>query len=117
LFRKEDSHVIVWELTALLANQYYSLLKYHTVLDKYGNFRLSYTVTEKGTVTIPVRIRKKYNLKRGSKVKFLETEHGALLIPSPSFEELRGVIKKDLAYEMIKELQEERMREAKQDES
>jgi len=74
-------------------------------------------VTEKGTVTIPVRIRKKYNLKRGSKVKFVETEQGALLIPSPSFEELRGVIKKDLAYQMIKELQQERREEAARDES
>lgn len=74
-------------------------------------------MTEKGTVTIPVRIRKKYNLKRGSKVKFVETEQGALLIPSPSFEELRGVIKKDLAYQMIKELQQERREEAARDES
>ena len=77
---------------------------------------MSYTVTEKGTVTIPVKIRKKYNLKRGSKVKFLETEKGALLIPAPTFEELRGVFSKDLAHEIVRELQEERMQEAKRDE-
>jgi AbrB family looped-hinge helix DNA binding protein len=74
-------------------------------------------VTEKGTVTIPVKIRKKYNLKRGSKVKFVETESGALLIPSPSFEELRGVMKKEVAYKIIRELQEERRREARRDET
>jgi AbrB family looped-hinge helix DNA binding protein len=73
-------------------------------------------VTEKGTVTIPVKIRKKYKLKRGSKVKFLETENGALLIPAPSFEELRGVISKDLAHEIVRELDEERMQEVKRDE-
>jgi AbrB family looped-hinge helix DNA binding protein len=73
---------------------------------------MSYTVTEKGTVTIPVKIRKKYNLRRGSKVKFLETEQGALLVPSPTFEELRGVMKKEAAYRIVKELQAERKREA-----
>jgi AbrB family looped-hinge helix DNA binding protein len=76
---------------------------------------LSYTVTEKGTVTIPVRIRKKLHLKKGSKVKFLETEQGALLIPAPTFEELRGVIPKEVAYEIIKELEVERRLEAERD--
>jgi bifunctional DNA-binding transcriptional regulator/antitoxin component of YhaV-PrlF toxin-antitoxin module len=69
-------------------------------------------VTEKGTVTIPVEIRKKYKLRRGSKVRFLDTEHGALLVPAPSFEELRGILSKEVAYEIIKELQVERRQEA-----
>ena len=78
---------------------------------------MSYTVTGKGTVTIPVEIRRKYKLKKGSKVKFIETDHGALLVPAPSFEELRGVIGKEVAYKIIKELQKERALEAKRDES
>jgi AbrB family looped-hinge helix DNA binding protein len=77
---------------------------------------LSYTVTEKGTVTIPVKIRKKLRLRKGSKVKFVETEEGALLVPAPSFEELRGVIAREIAYKMIKELEEERRQEAIHDE-
>jgi AbrB family looped-hinge helix DNA binding protein len=78
---------------------------------------LSYTVTEKGTVTIPVELRKKLRLKKGSKVRFVETEEGALIIPSLTFEELRGVIKKEIAYEIIKELEAERRQEAKRDEA
>lgn len=74
---------------------------------------MSYTVTEKGTVTIPVEIRRKLHLKKGSKVRFLETDKGALLVPAPTFEELRGAIPREVAYEIIRELQQERRREAK----
>ncbi len=74
-------------------------------------------MTEKGTVSIPVKLRKKYKLRSGSKVRFLDTEHGALLIPAPSFEELRGILSKEAAYEIIKELQIERREEAARDES
>jgi len=75
---------------------------------------LSHTVTEKGTVTIPVGIRRKHNLKRGSKVKFIETEQGALIVPVLTLADLRGVDKdrKGLVYRMIKELQAERREEA-----
>ena len=76
---------------------------------------MSYTVTEKGTVTIPVDIRKKYTLKKGTKVKFVETENGTLLVPAPPFEELRGIFSKKEAREMIKELQKERREEAAQE--
>jgi len=75
---------------------------------------LSYTITEKGTVTIPAEIRMKYNLKKGSKVKFVETDEGILLIPVVPLEELFGSNgnKKELVHKMIEELQEERMAEA-----
>jgi AbrB family looped-hinge helix DNA binding protein len=65
-------------------------------------------------VTIPTRIRKKYNLKRGSQVEFIETEHGVLLIPVPNLAGLRGVDKdrKQVIYQMIRELQTERRKEA-----
>jgi AbrB family looped-hinge helix DNA binding protein len=43
---------------------------------------MSYTITKKGTVTIPVRIRKKYNLKKGSKVRFEDTTMELCLFPS-----------------------------------
>lgn len=80
---------------------------------------MSYTVTEKGTVTIPVGIRRKYHLKKGSRVEFIETERGALLVPIPTFWELRGIDKerKDTAYKMIRELHEERRKEASREDS
>ena len=75
---------------------------------------LSHTVTEKGTVTIPAEIRRKHNLKKGSKVKFIETEQGALIVPVLSLADLRGIDKdrKEIVYKMIKELQAERREEA-----
>ena len=75
---------------------------------------MSHIVTEKGTVTIPSKIRRKHNLKKGSKVKFIETEYGALLVPVPTLADLRGVDKdrKELVYKMIKELHVERREEA-----
>jgi len=75
---------------------------------------LSHTVTEKGTVTIPAEIRRKHNLKKGSKVRFIETEQGALIVPVLTLEDLRGIDKdrKKLVYRMIKELQTERRAEA-----
>ncbi len=75
------------------------------------------TITEKGTVTIPVEIRKKHNLKKGSKVKFIETEKGALILPVLSLADLRGIDKgrKEIVYKMIRELQTERRQEASHD--
>ena len=71
---------------------------------------LSYTITEKGTVTIPAEIRRKYKLKKGSRVKFIETDEGILLVPIIPLENLFGVDReaKETAYQMIRELQEER---------
>jgi AbrB family looped-hinge helix DNA binding protein len=39
------------------------------------------TVTSKSTVTIPSRIRRKYGLRQGSKVEFVEIEEGIFLVP------------------------------------
>ncbi len=84
---------------------------------KYGEKSLGYTITEKGTVTIPVEIRKKYNLGKGSRVEFVETDEGILLVPTVPLENLSGVDKaiKETVYGMIKELQEERRKEASEE--
>jgi len=81
---------------------------------KYGEFILGYTVTEKGTVTIPAEIRKKYKLRKGSRVKFVETDEGALLVPIIPLNELFGLDKaiEETVYGLVKELQEERRKEA-----
>ena len=79
--------------------------------------QLTHTITEKGTVTIPAEIRRKYKLRKGSKVKFIDTERGTLIVPVLSLADLRGVDKdrKDLVHKMIKELQAERRQEALRD--
>lgn len=48
------------------------------------------TVTEKGTVTLPADIRRRYSLRKGSKVRILEDEKGILIIPIPRLEDLFG---------------------------
>ncbi len=85
---------------------------------KYGDSALGYTITEKGTVTIPVEIRKKYMLRKGSRVEFIETDEGVLLVPAIPLEELFGADKdvKETVYQMIRELQEERRKEASEEE-
>lgn len=73
-------------------------------------------MTEKGTVTIPGELRRKYGLKRGSKIKFIETEEGVLLVPIVEIQELFGSDRdqKELVYQMVRELHAER-REASED--
>ena len=39
-------------------------------------------IQEKGQVTIPYRIRKKLNLKRGDLVIFVETDSGVMVMPA-----------------------------------
>jgi len=49
------------------------------------------TVTEKGMITLPADIRRKYSIKKGSKVKLMEEEKGILVVPIPKFEDLFGI--------------------------
>lgn len=72
------------------------------------------TVTSKCMITIPSRIRKKYGIKEGMKVKFVELDAGVLLVPVPSLGELFGADRecaKELI-EAVKELEEEHRAEA-----
>jgi AbrB family looped-hinge helix DNA binding protein len=78
---------------------------------------LGHTITEKGTVTIPANIRKKYGLEKGSRVEFVETSEGILLVPVIPFEKLFGADKavKEKVYQLIRELQEERRKEVSEE--
>jgi len=86
-------------------------------LNMYGDCHLSYTITEKGTVTIPVEIREKYRLRKGSHVEFVETDEGVLLVLVIPLEDLFGADKnaKETVHQMIRELQEERRKEASEE--
>jgi AbrB family looped-hinge helix DNA binding protein len=80
----------------------------------YGERSLSYTITQKGTVSIPSRFRRKYGLQKGAKVEFVDTQEGILIVPVVRLEDLFGVDKsrKKLVNEMVHEIHEERRREA-----
>jgi len=80
----------------------------------YGEVSLSYTITEKGTVSIPSHIRRKYGLQRGAKVEFMDTEEGIMIVPVIPIEDLFGAdrSRKKVVREMIHEIHEERRREA-----
>lgn len=57
-------------------------------------------VQEKGQVTIPTRLRKKLNIKKGSLVSFVEMENGVLIKPaevvfSEALEEIGAALKAD----------------------
>ena len=53
-------------------------------------------------------------MKKGSRVKFIETEQGALIVPVLTLADLRGIDKerKEIVHKMIRELQVERRDEA-----
>ena len=84
---------------------------------RYGENSLSYTITEKGTVTIPAEIRRKYHLRKGSRVEFVETDEGVMIVPVVPLEDLFGADKdkKEIVYRMIRELQDERRKEASEE--
>ena len=73
------------------------------------------TVTSKSMVTIPSKIRKKYGLRQGSKVEFVEVDGGLLLVPIKTLAELRGAGRDNARalIQGIKELEKEHRREAK----
>ena len=75
---------------------------------------MGYTITEKGTVTVPAEIRRKLGLAKGSQVDFVETDEGVLIVPVLPFEELRGIDRnrRKLVNQMIREIQRERALEA-----
>jgi AbrB family looped-hinge helix DNA binding protein len=78
---------------------------------------LTYTITEKGTVSIPSKIRSKYGLRKGAKVEFIDTQEGIVIVPVVPIEALYGADKsrKKLVRDMILEIGQERRREASED--
>jgi len=78
---------------------------------------LTYTITEKGTVSIPSGIRNKYGLRKGAKVEFIDTQEGIVIVPVVPIQTLFGAEKSrnKLVKEMVHEIHEERRREASED--
>ncbi len=54
---------------------------------------MSYSkITKKGQMTIPIKYRKKYNLREGVTVDFKETGEGLLLKPIPDIADSAGAL-------------------------
>lgn len=69
-----------------------------------------HTVTRLGTVTIPIPIRRKYGISKGSKVRFVETDEGIQLVPLVSIKNLFGADKEkeDVIHSMVRDILSER---------
>ena len=74
------------------------------------------TVTSKSMVTIPARIRRKYGIREGMKVEFVELDGAVLMIPLLSLRQLRGIDKEhaEALREAIRELNAEHRKEARE---
>ena len=48
-------------------------------------------VTRKGQVTIPVEHRRRYKIREGMKVRFMDTANGLVLKPLTPIEDLAGI--------------------------
>jgi AbrB family looped-hinge helix DNA binding protein len=90
------------------------------IMENYYNYGATMTsetatVTSKSMVNIPAEIRRKYSIREGSKIVFVETDRGVIeLIPVPKLSDLFGAGRKnrEALLEGIRELHEERRREA-----
>jgi len=85
------------------------------IVNSYGMISETATVTSKSMINIPAKIRKKYSIKAGTKIVFIENENGMLeLIPVPPLSELFGVDRehKDALKASIRELENEHRLEA-----
>lgn len=69
-----------------------------------------HTVTRLGTVSIPIPLRRKYSIAKGTKVRFVDTADGIRLIPLISLKSLFGMDKEkaSLVYAIIREILDER---------
>ncbi len=67
------------------------------------------TLTSKGQLLIPKRLRVKYGIKSGGKVIFEETEKGVLISPMNEqyFKSFAGILKSGNLAEDIKKMKEE----------
>lgn len=74
------------------------------------------TVTSKSMVTIPSSIRRKYRIRNGDKVQFVEVDGVVMMIPVKSLSEMHGLDKQHAKalIEGIRELNRERRKEARE---
>jgi AbrB family looped-hinge helix DNA binding protein len=74
------------------------------------------TVTSKSMVTIPSTIRRKYGIRNGDKVQFVEVDGAVMMIPVKSLSEMYGLDKQHAKalIKGVRELNRERRKEARE---
>ena len=74
-------------------------------------------VTSKGQLVVPARIRRKYGIKPGTKICFIERDREVLFQPVTKeyIQSVRGMLKSDTS--MIQELLKERARDKEREET
>ncbi|MHA1792272.1 MAG: AbrB/MazE/SpoVT family DNA-binding domain-containing protein [Promethearchaeota archaeon] len=72
-------------------------------------FSKSVTVTNRGMISIPAELRRKYDIKDGDKISVIEDEEGIKLIPIEDLNTLRskGVLAKEIMEIMRKARKED----------
>ncbi|MCS7141906.1 MAG: AbrB/MazE/SpoVT family DNA-binding domain-containing protein [Candidatus Nitrosocaldus sp.] len=79
---------------------------------KGGTREYIHTVTKLGTISIPVPLRRKYGITKGSKMKFIDGEDGIRLIPLVSLRSMFGIDagSREAVMRMLREMLEGRRR-------
>ena len=74
------------------------------------------TVTSKSMVTIPSSIRRKFGIKEGDKVQFVEVDGAVMMIPVKSLAEMHGMFRDHAKtlIEGVRELDREHRKEARE---
>lgn len=62
------------------------------------------TLTKNGMINLPVEIRKKFNLKPGDKINFVDTGDGVVVVPVKDIFDLIDPSQKEETIELIEEL-------------
>ncbi|MFN4335992.1 MAG: AbrB/MazE/SpoVT family DNA-binding domain-containing protein [Candidatus Nitrosocaldus sp.] len=77
---------------------------------KSGEREYIHTVTKLGTISIPVPLRRKYGITKGSKMKFIDGEDGIRLIPLVSLRNMFGIDEdnRDVVMRILREMLESR---------
>ncbi len=85
-------------------------------MEKYNVTMTNATLTKNGMINLPIEIRKKFNLKPGDKISFVDTGEGIFVVPVKTLFDLINPDEKENTIAMVKELIAEHKIEAEKGE-
>lgn len=62
------------------------------------------TLTKNGMINLPIEIRKKFDLKPGDKISFVDTGEGIVVVPVKDLFELINPNDREMTIQMVEEL-------------